>query len=94
MWHFADRNSMMRKLVVIAALLSTPALAQQQYTMTLTPQQLQTILDSMTEVKESWRVTNPVIATLLEQMRAQQAVAAKPPVPAAPVAPLPPPLQE
>jgi hypothetical protein len=71
----------MRKLLFAALLAATPAVAQQptQYTLRLAPNELQTVLDALTDIETMpWKKTNPVIATLVQQMRAQQAVAAQP----------------
>jgi hypothetical protein len=75
---------MMRKFMFVVVLLSTPALAQQpqHYMMSMTPDELQTTLNALTDIETMpWKKTNPVIATLVNQMRAQQAAAAKPAAP-------------
>lgn len=70
---------MMRRLILALSLLASPAFAQTQYTMALTPDQLQTVLNALTDIETMpWKKTNPVIATLVEQMKAQQAAALKP----------------
>jgi hypothetical protein len=82
---------MMRMLVVAALLLATPAFAQtpQRYTLAVTPDQLQVILNALTDVENTpWKKINPVIIALIEQMKAQQAAAAQP-APVAPPAPPP-----
>jgi hypothetical protein len=80
---------MMRKFMFVVVLFSTPALAQQpqpaqqqHYMMSMTPDELQTTLNALTDVETMpWKKTNPVIATLVNQMRAQQAAVAKPAAP-------------
>lgn len=75
---------MMRKLAFAALLLASPAFAQvpQRYTINVSPDQLQVILNALTNVNDTpWKTMNPVIATVVEQMKAQQAQAPTPNAP-------------
>ena len=63
--------------VVIALAVAAPAMAQQQFTLSVTPDEAQMILNILGE--KPWRDINPVMSKLIGQINAQSAAVKAPP---------------
>ena len=65
-------------LAFVAALaVTTPAMAQQQFTLSVTPDEAQMILNIL--AKKPWQDINPVMSKLIGQINAQSAAVKAPP---------------
>ena len=63
----------------IALAVAAPAMAQQQFTLSVTPDEAQLILNILGE--KPWRDINPVMSKLIGQINAQSAAVKAPPSP-------------